>query len=420
MGARLLALVGALLLLGALAGPARAVPRFSITAGSPCTTCHVNPTGAGLRNAIGFESMDDVGLVEYGVTPHNALFDDLLTLGADVRIQAVRLGAPEIPPGETEIVEPELSVIPMQVQPYIGLNPHESLWIYASWTAGPNTFGEGKLCDTVYAGQSCFDAAIQWQPDPSVPMLRAGMIQPSIGIRRDDHTLYIRGDAADRRAPLVPPNYADWGAEFSYQPVSWFRGEVGAVLAQNLDEALNTGANRAADLWPAAVSTRVMFLPQLVFGGAEPAPASEDEFGDDFGDDFDAAPAPDPFVINTWIGASAQLSDEYRRIDAFAAAGIHQGVELHVEAAYVELGEDYTVFNQLLGASYAPRPWIALAARAEHAATTHEGEESVAWQYVAGLEFFPLPFVEIRPEYRIVKTDAYLFGQPTVQLHLFY
>jgi hypothetical protein len=270
------------------------VPRFSITAGSPCTTCHVNPTGAGLRNAIGFESMDDVGLIEYGITPHNALFDDLLSVGLDLRLLAVRLGAPEIPPGQTEIVEPDLTVIPMQLQPYIGLNLHETLWVYASWTAGPNTVSDGKLCDTVFAGQSCFDVAVQWQPDPSVPMLRAGMIQPSIGIRRDDHTIYIRGDAADRRAPLIPPNYADWGAEFSYQPVSWFRGEVGAVLADNLDAALNTGPDRAADLWPAAISTRVMFLPQLVFGGAEPAASdSSDEFGDDFGDDFDQAPVAD-------------------------------------------------------------------------------------------------------------------------------
>ncbi len=430
MTGRVLASGAAIALLVLLAAsPARAVPRMAITAGSPCTTCHVNPTGAGVRNAIGFESMDDVGLVTYGISPHNALFDDLLTVGADVRAIAVRLGAPEIPPGETEITEPDLTVIPMQLQPYIALNLHETLWIYGSWTAGPNTFREGTVCDPVYPGQSCFDVAVQWQPTPLSPTVRAGMIQPSIGIRRDDHTIYIRGDAADRRAPIIPPNYADWGAEISYQPVSWVRGEVGAVYTQNLDEALNTGL-RAADLWPAAANVRVMFLPQIVLGGADAEPAGdfvEDEFGDDFGDEFgddfgsfDSAPAADPFVINTWIGASALISGDFLRVDGFAAAGTHQGVELHVEAAYAALGDDYTIFNQLVGATYSPWAWLALAARAEHAVTTIADEDNTAWQYVAGLEFFPVPFVEIRPEYRVVVTDAYLYGQPTVQLHLFY
>lgn len=412
------------LLVGLWSAPAGAVPRMSVTAGSPCTTCHVNPTGGGLRNAIGFESMDDVGLIEYGVSPHNALFDDLLTLGADVRIQVVRLGAPEIPPGETAIREPDVTVIPMQIQPYLGINPMEGLWLYGSYTVGPSTIDQGEVCDPVYPGQSCFDVAVQYQPDPGLPTLRAGMIQPSIGIRRDDHTIYIRGDAADRRAPIIPPNYAEWGAELSYQPVAWFRSEVGGFDNAQLGETLATGT-REAELWPASASARVMFLPQLVFGGPDAAPAGGDEFGDDeFGDDFGAdfdAPADEPTVVNTWIGASAFVSGDFLRLDGFAAAGFHSGVEVHVEAAWTAIGEHHRLLNGLLGASYAPWPFLAVAARVERAHTTLEdGLEATAWQAVGGLEFFPVPFVEIRPEYRIVKTDAYLFGQPTVQLHLFY
>lgn len=404
---------------------AEAVPRFSVTAGSPCTTCHVNPTGGGLRNLIGFESMDDVGLWGYPFTPHNALFDDLLTLGADVRIQMVRLGAPEIPPGETEIVEPEIVVLPMQIQPYLGIKPMDGLWIYGSYTVGPKTIDQGAVCDPTYPGQSCFDAAVQYQPDPLLPTLRAGMIQPSVGVRRDDHTIYIRGDAADRRAPIIAPNYADWGAELSYQPVAWFRSEIGGVQGQggNLDEAIHAAVDREAELWPVALNARVMFLPQLVFGGAVESEGDgfgDDEFGDDFGDDFDAEPV-EPTVINTWIGASAFASGDFLRVDGFAALGLHGGIEVHGEVSLTALAGDYSIVNGLLGASWAPIEPVALAIRGEHATTTlPDGSEATAQQAVVGLELFPVPFVDIRPEYRIVKTDAYLFGQPTVQLHLFY
>lgn len=403
-------------------GSAEAVPRFSVTAGSPCTTCHVNPTGAGLRNAIGFESMDDVGFVGYPGTPHNALFDDLLSLGADVRIQAVRLGAPVSSTDGDDVLVPDYVVLPMQIQPYVGLNPVDGLWVYGSYTMGPETIERGEVCDPVYPGQSCFDAAVQYQPGAAWPTLRAGMIQPSVGVRRDDHTIYIRGDAADRRAPVIPPNYADWGGELSYQPVSWFRSELGAVATMNLEDAIDNGIREAA-LWPVAANARVMFLPQLVFGGPDEDPGDEfgdDEFGDDFGDDFAAEPV-EPTVINTWIGASAFVSGDFLRVDGFAAVGLHGGLEVHGEVSWTRLDRDYSMLNGLFGASWAVLEPLAVAARVERAHTDlGDGSTATAVQVVAGLEVFPVPFVEIRPEYRLVQTDAYLFGQPTVQLHLFY
>ncbi|MCA9542430.1 MAG: hypothetical protein KC620_26215, partial [Myxococcales bacterium] len=73
-----------------------------------------------------------------------------------------------------------------------------------------------------------------------------------------------------------------------------------------------------------------------------------------------------------------------------------------------------------VGASYAIFDWLVPFGRAELSTETVAGTDRGATQYVAGLEFFPLPYVELRPEYRIVKTDAFLFGQPAVQLHLFY
>ena len=61
------------------------------------------------------------------------------------------------------------------------------------------------------------------------------------------------------------------------------------------------------------------------------------------------------------------------------------------------------------------------AIRYEYATTTLANDRMAKTQaLVAGLEFFPTPYMEVRPEYRLVETDAYRFGHATVQIHLFY
>lgn len=405
-----------------IASTALAVPRMSVTAGSPCITCHVNPTGGGLRNEIGFGSMDAGSLLEFGHFAHNALFDDLVSVGMDVRVQAVRFGGPTTDPNTGAIVEPDVEVFPMQVQPYLGIKPMSGLWIYGSYAMGRKTVDEGELCDEHFPGQSCFDAAVQYQPSPTLPTFRVGMIQPSIGIRRDDHTIYIRSDALDRQRPIVPPNYAEWGAEASWQPESWIRGELGVFDVTHLEEVLDRGvADESEEVWPVAVSARFTVLPQISFA-AEEAASGDDEFDDDeFGDDFGEETEPaEPFVINTWLGSSIYASGDFWLVNVFGSAGLYQGVEIHAEAAFSGRTSDYDTLNILAGASYAPWSWLAGSVRYERAVTTYGGVDTVVTQAVAGLELFPVPFVEIRPEYRIVRTDDYLFGQPTVQLHLFY
>ena len=49
-------------------------------------------------------------------------------------------------------------------------------------------------------------------------------------------------------------------------------------------------------------------------------------------------------------------------------------------------------------------------------------------QMVLGAQFFPLPYVEIRPEYRLIRStrttsaskDEYILGQYALQVHLFF
>jgi len=77
-----------------ISGAARAEPYLAIRSGIKCVACHVNPTGGGLRNAVG-------NAFAQGAIPANALpealqgwtgslFDDRLRLGGDLRTASTR------------------------------------------------------------------------------------------------------------------------------------------------------------------------------------------------------------------------------------------------------------------------------------------------------------------------------------------
>ena len=403
-------------------GTAHALPRMSLTAGSPCVTCHTNPVGGAGRNALGFESMNDVGIATFGDVglgaldvQHNTL-GDRVSLGYDFRVLWARLGQPTVGTGGAVEV-PDYVAIPMQFQTALSVQLTETLSVYGTYSAGAETMSDGVICDPHFPGQECFDVAVQFE-SPGLPMVRVGMIQPSVGIRLDDHTTYIRGDAADRGRPIIAPNYADWGAEAMYHPVSWFRVEAGAVVPDNLDAALN-GLVQTADLGPAAYSARISYLPQLIFGGPPAADAGgDDDFDDDFDDD--APPPPKPTVLNTWLGASIFACGDFSLVNGFLGVGSHAGWEVRAEVSRSTRTTDYETLNAMVAASYTPVDWLSFGLRAERARTQTDDGERKADQYVAGLEFFVLPGVELRPEYRLVETEAFRFGHAVIQLHTFF
>lgn len=416
----------ALIAAAILCSTAYALPRMSLTAGSPCTTCHVNPSGGGLRNELGFTSMSRTGALTFdqmgldaihGLTS-NRFAGDVVQTGADIRYQWVRLGRPTLrvnEDGSTETEVPPYELFQMQFQPYLALNLTKWLVVAGSYNATEETWN-GEACDEPFNGQRCFDAAVYVTPDRSLPFFRAGMVQPSIGIRHDDHTMFQRSDGRNPSAPLIAPNYAEWGGELGYQPLAWFRADAGVFHNEALDRALNTG-RETAELWPVTYLARVQYLPQGTLGVPEPPGDADDEFGDDF-DDFEAEPET-PINLNGWVGASLYGSGEFSLLNAFAGLGTSLGGAAMLEFARSSR-PDYDTLNAMLHLSWALWDWLVVEGRVERAATDDDGAESVTWAYVGGLQFFPIPFVEIRPEYRYVENDVFRFGQATVQLHLFY
>jgi hypothetical protein len=415
--------LGAVLVL-LLAAVAQATPRMSLTAGTPCGACHVNPSGGEMRTSLGWSSMRDVaafdraalGLEHDGATT-NAFFGDIVRVGGDFRVLGARLGRPEVvdTADGAQTRYPDVTWFPMQLQPYLAITPVDDLTLYGSWVVGPETFRAGEICDPVFPGMGCYSAFAMYEPHGVGVTARAGVFQPGIGVRHDDHTILVRGDAADRRTPIIPPSYAEPGGEIVWHPRQWVRGEFGLFAPLNLGESLN-GVAQTADLWPVAGAARLTFQPILEFGGdAEDEAGGEDEFAD-----FDGPSLSPPVAVNTWAGASAYGSGDFLMLNGFMGAGVHGGLALLAEIGHTRRTTSRETFNGLIGVTYAVRDWFVLAARAERAQTDFTGERFVTTQYVGGVEIFPLPYVEIRPEYRYVRTDDYLFGQATLQIHAFY
>src|SRR5437868_167236 len=82
-----------------IATSADAIPRFSLLTGTRCSVCHFNPQGSGLRTELGWEMMNETGLVKWhgpdttGAIPSNLLFSGHLVPGGDARFQLVRLAS---------------------------------------------------------------------------------------------------------------------------------------------------------------------------------------------------------------------------------------------------------------------------------------------------------------------------------------
>lgn len=407
-----------------------ATPRMWLTAGTPCGACHVNPSGGEMRTELGWSSMRRTGALTYealgaAADDHatNAWFRGSISVGGDFRLLGARLGRPEVvdTPTGTETRYPDVTWFPMQLQPYLAVRPTNELTLYGSWVVGPETFRAGEICDPVFPGMGCYSTFVLYEPAAAGLSARAGVFQPGIGVRHDDHTILIRGDAADRRTPIIPPSYAEAGAEVAWQPRQWIRGEIGAFHTGNLDESLNSVA-RTASLWPVAYQARVTVQPALELGGAAShgsAADAPDDF-DDF-DDFDAlAEVQHPTVLNTWLGASAYGSGDFLTLNGFAGLGLHQGLAFLAELSRTQRTQRHVTLNGHVGASWSIVPWFVVAARAERAQTDTRDERFVVKQYVAGVEIFPIPYLEVRPEYRLAETDTYRFGQTTLQVHFFY
>ena len=384
-----------------LAGGARAIPRFSLLSGTRCSVCHFAPQGSGLRTELGWEMMNETGVWKWhdadssGALPTNMMMNGHLVPGGDARFQLVRLSS----------TGQEL-FIPMQLSTSLGVIVNPELSVYGDvnlaslYVRAQLNSGNPLFKNALYAGETDADVAVQYQPSISLPSIRVGMIQPSIGIRQDDHTEFVREEAAKNGTPLMPPYYNELGAELTYEGTRWLTVNAGIFNARNLsqiDPSIGS-VTSYTDFSHPTMSARVMFWPQMIDNG-----------------------------LNMEAGASLLKNGNFRMINVFGGVGLADKASIYVEGMYGKNAADRILRNFSVIGSMELSQWMAVEWRYDYGQTeVYPGQSlNFAHGFLFGLEFFPLPYVEFRPEYRVLQLNPFngqgtYQGQWTGQIHLFY
>ncbi|MFC1539290.1 hypothetical protein ACFL6H_07695 [Candidatus Latescibacterota bacterium] len=359
--------------------PANSLPQYAVLNGQKCINCHINAQGGGLRNYRGWRYHSSTGLVKpenvklgsiYAKdSKTNTAFDGKLTYGGDFRVQMARSHKSE---------DADRRIFPMQASLY---SDYEiTSWMHAeiSYNFGPKKFD----------GQQAWTSSIIIQPEFSYTQFRVGFFQPSIGIRYDDHIMLVRRTPGADGNAIIAPNYAEYGAEFTYNGFDLFTFTAGVFDAKSLAE------NFVIDNSGHQVSLiddkhNPSWLGRIVFW-------------------------PENFIeqISIFPGVSYYVNNDFSISNLFAGIGILEKISLLTDYSR-------TVKTDMRSTNNLMRLFI----RSERGKTfTNIGGsdlETYTNQGVIGAQILILPYVEFRPEYRIVDTERFRSTRYFAQLHIF-
>ncbi len=364
----------------------QALPQFSLLTGNRCINCHVNVQGGGARNDLGWYAMESVGVFQYDdlglsalkpVLSTNTFLDDQLTIGFDFRLQSSR---------SLRDTSGDRRLFPMQGAFYAAYRPFD--WMQGTYNLGRRVYA--------YAGQQSWSASITLQPSLEYPQLRVGFFQPSIGYRFDDHTMLIRRIPAGSQDYLFAPNWAEWGAELNYIRFEWLTATVGLTTLTSLADATlsdATGASRPLLRNPSepAIVGRLLFSPRFF---------------------------QQRLTVNA--GSSTLQQGDFSLWNVFGGVGYADVVALTLETMRQQTTGVRTITATSAELMLHVAEPVYVYARAERGETIANGTSLRQEQYLLGAQIFVLPFIELRPEYRIVDLPLYRLNRWTVQVHMFY
>lgn len=363
-----------------------ALPRFALRTGRTCASCHFNYSGGQLRNSGGTSfAQEELSLAAWRSTD-TEFSDEIaknLFLGADSRMQYLNQsgGVSELRTTPVTLTGSALQF--MQFALYIGATPHERLKLFAK----------------VDITRLHKDA--QFNPDglifeafgilnliPKALFLKAGVFLPSYGIRYDDHTLYTRGgnlgylDLKSNHGLIFKDNYRDLGFELGFAHENLINAQIALLngggplypsfgrdlpisgrveVTPSVDDVhLRIGGSLYSQKLPRAVTNQVDTIPARTFS----------MFGGFFGVGYDRFTLMGEF-------------DQAKNLQQF-------GLEQKSSTYFAELGVQIMEGLDFVGRYEAFDP-----------NTDVENDEET--RIVLGVEYFPWNFVEVRPQYRIVK-----------------
>ena len=226
-------------------------PQYSIlqSFGTKCSNCHENIQGGGVRNGGGWMARKDISLIPTSAIGLSSAFDqlstnswasDMILFGIDARYQWAKWPAPstkdtvpsaEYPYGYTQKGNTAYDNMFMQLTPYLVIKPFSFLTLEGQYNIAYEIEKTKR-----YPGQSAYAFSAYIKPGEGLPTLRAGYFQPTLALKWDDHT--ILGHTFYRGAPVVPDDFAEWGAQVDYEATSWLSLSGGAFKSTNMSKVI--------------------------------------------------------------------------------------------------------------------------------------------------------------------------------------
>ncbi|MBM2814201.1 MAG: hypothetical protein HW421_963 [Ignavibacteria bacterium] len=396
-------------------GSVLARPQYSIlmTYGTKCQSCHINVQGGGARSGPGWLSRKDMGLINPSkiglgsvfdiVTSTNTWFDGMITAGLDFRYQSAKFSAPsdnEFSVGR----KTERGNFIMQAIPYLSIKPVEWLELEAGYNAAYDLEKTHR-----YTSQQRYAASLYFRPSESLPQLRVGFFQPTLGTKYDDHTILTRNTPSSRSyMPVIPDDYAEWGAQIDYETIEWLGLSVGAFKADNLavfpatvkkdqgtyDTKREVVQKSIVDSGSVSMVGRLFFTPKL------------------------------PWNMVGFFGGMGLLNSDFYYTSVFANFGISDKYAVMTEMAYSKKKDGRLTIAYLAEFNYYLLESLIPFFRAEHA-IGREVDASKSYRlntFTVGAHAILLPSVDLLAEYRYFQNEmlpSYM-TQWAIQLHLYY
>jgi hypothetical protein len=352
----------AVVVLGVAAAlPAFALPRFASRTAAKCQSCHINPSGGGMRQTFGVQYGRETLPVptwseEFGLDDFSTKLTDFVSIGADFRTLYFYQQNPDAgtPP---KSVKASNAFYQMQGDIYMNFRLAKNVNIY--------------LDKGLYSGFEIFGLL---NILPGNGHIKVGKFVPNYGLKLDDHRAYVRqftGFSAE-----VDPTRSSFvltGGEVGFAPGPI--NIVGGVYNAADGSGIGTGNNKA-------------FLGR-VEGMFK---ASED--------------------VHVGLGGNVftKMNASGTRTTLFGGFGSLSYQDLTI------LGEADLIQNKLAGTKttglvtfvevdYVVTPGLDLKIGYDFYDPDKDLKTGSLSKYNIGLEFFPISGVEVRPIYRIVKDE---------------
>ncbi len=353
-----------------------ALPRFASRTNFSCQSCHVNPSGGGMRNTFGVTyGREEITLAslqeEFGLDEFTTKINEFISYGVDFRFLALYQSRDN--PDESRS-----SFFPMQADVYLNLAISKRITIFANPAFGPfnryEIFGIARVL-------------------PLSGYLKAGRFTPPYGLRLDDHTSYVR-----EVTPFRNNSGQQTGIEVGWNP----RGFT-------LLGALTNGV----------VGDRDGDIAKAVLGRAEAR--------------FTLGPANAMLGVSTYNDVSGperyNIQGAYGALTLFERFTILGDVErIQGNSALMGINGDRRARNTqnrhlkqsatMVEASLMITPGVDVKLMYDFFDPHTDVKGGSVTRYSGGLEFFPINGVEVRPLLRFTKDDV--LNRKTTDVHVLF